>query len=154
MNFKIEQIALHFGEEGFKFLNEFGLTEWSEDNVTARGLVNGNAAENVANLKYNYQVQDKGSKVLEFEKIEYTKGENFLPNHNCVSHIGMHVTETELVEVKRIMEKWGIKCVQEVETTKHTNPAIAGIRRYKYCIYDTTELIGVRMKFIVRINLD
>ena len=46
----------------------------------------------------------------------------------------------------------GIKVAQEVFTKSHTNPVIAGKRKYNYVIFDTKEILGVDLKFIVRIN--
>ena len=43
---------------------------------------------------------------------------------------------------------------QEVMTESHTNPVIAGKRTYNYVIFDTKEILGVDVKFIVRINHD
>ena len=43
---------------------------------------------------------------------------------------------------------------QEVFTESHTNPVIAGKRSYNYVIFDTREILGVDLKFIVRINKD
>ena len=47
-----------------------------------------------------------------------------------------------------------IEVAQEVFTDSHTNPVIAGKRSYNYVIFDTKNILGVDLKFIVRINKD
>ncbi|WP_211257045.1 hypothetical protein, partial [Xanthomonas pisi] len=71
-----------------------------------------------------------------------------------VSHLGMHVTAAELAEWRQFFNEEGIQVAQEVVTDSHTNPNIAGKRRYNYVIFDTREIIGVDLKFIVRLNQD
>jgi hypothetical protein len=39
---------------------------------------------------------------------------------------------------------------QEVLTQSHTNPVISGKRWYNYVIFDTKDILGVDLKFIVR----
>ena len=66
----------------------------------------------------------------------------------------MRVTAAELAEWRKFFKEEGIQVAQEVVTDSHTNPNIAGQRRYNYVIFDTREIIGVDLKFIVRLNQD
>ena len=71
---------------------------------------------------------------------------------NSISHLGMHCTADELLNWRDFFDERGIKVAQEVFTKSHTNPVIAGKRKYNYVIFDTKEILGVDLKFIVRIN--
>ena len=170
MQFKIEQIALAPAdpEKAIKLLTKLGLHEWARDIVVARGTVFGKRDEvNVAELAFNYQASREGEmredtgtrdqpKPLELEVLSYKAGDNWLKGDcrgtNSVSHIGMHCTMSELTEWKMFFRGEGIGIAQEVNTQSHTNPAIAGQRWYRYCIFDTVNILGVDLKFIVRLE--
>lgn len=161
LQFRIEQIALapvdH--ERGVRLLSDLGLTEWFKDNVVADGHVYGVPGANSALLQFNYQAgngNDPAGKPLELEVLKYVDGNNWLrhrPN-NTTSHLGMHVTAEELAEFRAYFNREGIPVAQEVFTQAHTNPNIRDERRYNYVIFDTHQIIGVDLKFIVRLNLD
>lgn len=175
-HFKIEQIALSIpgAQRAQNFLAKIGLTEWFHDHVVATGRVfevdvfKGQRGDctNEADLRFNYQAgngTDGGAgKPLELEILDYTKGCNWIHENieyidahdNQVSHLGMHVTAAELAEWRKFFKEEGIQVAQEVVTDSHTNPNIAGQRRYNYVIFDTREIIGVDLKFIVRLNQD
>ena len=163
MKFKIEQIAIcpKSPEAAKKLLDEMGAGEWAEDHVVAEGEVFGSPGRNEADLSFNYDLIDGN----EFEVLNYTKGSNWLSRRNVnfmkdgtifnyVSHLGMHCTSEELLEWRKFFEERSIGVAQEVITESHTNPVIAGKRTYNYVIFDTKEILGVDVKFIVRINHD
>lgn len=149
--FVIEQVALcpASTDEAMELLRDMGLAEWTEDTVTAEGRVQNDwGVKNVANLRFNYD-----SAPRELEVLEYTSGRNWMDAHVArVSHIGMHCSAAELDDWRGFFAERGYKVVQEVNTTGHTNPAIAGKRSYKYCIFDTYRTLGVDVKLIVRIE--
>ena len=60
----------------------------------------------------------------------------------------------DLVHWRAFFENRDIEVAQEVFTDSHTNPVIAGKRSYNYVIFDTKNILGVDLKFIVRINKD
>lgn len=163
--FKIEQIALAIpdAKRAQEFLEKIGLTEWFHDHVVAVGNVfEIYDTQNEADLRFNYQAgngSDEGAgKPLELEILDYTDGINWIDENineafaseQQVSHLGMHVTSEELDGWIEFFDHEGIDIAQEVETQSHTNPAIKDTRRYKYMIFDTRNIIGVDLKFIVR----
>ena len=162
MKFKIEQIAIcpKSPEDAKKLLDEMGAGDWAEDHVVAEGEVFGSPGRNEADLSFNYDLVDG----KEFEVLHYTTGMNWMVDRearspwprevNCVSHLGMHCTADELVEWREFFNERGIGVAQDVMTESHTNPVIAGKRTYNYVIFDTREILGVDVKFIVRINHD
>lgn len=173
--FKIEQIALSIpdAQRAQDFLSKIGLSEWFQDHVVATGnvfssnFIKGNEnCTNEANLRFNYQAGNgsdgAAGKPLELEILEYTEGYNWIKENiyhgaahpDQVSHLGMHVTAEELVEWRKFFEDEEIMVAQEVWTDSHTNPHIAGKRKYNYVIFDTRKIIGVDLKFIVRIDIE
>lgn len=171
-HFRIEQIALSIPDAAAAqaFLKKVGLIEWFTDHVVAEGLVFPDsdykgAAENCVNeadLRFNYQAGNgsdgEAGKPLELEILDYKQGANWIEENICngdahecqVSHLGMHVTAEELAEWRKFFEDEGIQVAQEVNTLSHTNIVIKDSRRYNYVIFDTRDIIGVDMKFIVR----
>ncbi len=166
MRFFIEQVAL-CPPDPFKaiaLLKALGLNDWVHDIVVARGTVNGEGPlTNRAMLAFNYQAtrgffDDNGNvrasdhaKPLELEVLHYTEGRNWMDvNVPSVSHLGMHVSEEELLDWTEKFEGLGIGWAQNVHTQSHTNPAIAGKRWYNYRIFNTRAILGVDLKFIVR----
>lgn len=159
--FKFEQIALSIDPSRRQFalnlLSDLGLTEWHEDHVAAFGSVGNDFGDNVAHLAFNYQATS--AKPLEVELLEYTEGNNFVDQvkrdqrtNAIATHIGMHVTEEQLEnEVRPIFDHFLIGTSQEVKTSSHTNPAIKDSRRYQYTIFATRDLLGIDLKFIVRL---
>lgn len=151
--FVIEQIAIAPPDtaKARALLSALGADQWVADLVVARGNVKGAEATNVASLSFNYQLSRDDGKPMEFEVLNYEAGQNWISNEEpCVSHLGMHVLESDLPTIERIMNRYGVKVVQDVLTQSHSNPAIATSRRYHYVIYGTRRILGVDLKFIVR----
>lgn len=166
LQFKIEQIALcptglHRTAAAIELLRAMGLTQWSEDTVVARGEVFGELGENTADLAFNYEATEGielgkpigvQAKPLELEVLSYTDGPNWMATRiPSVSHLGMHVSAEELLRWRAFFAERHIGVAQEVITQSHTNPAIRDSRRYNYVIFDTDHILGVDIKFIVRL---
>lgn len=150
MKFNIEQIALapkdpKLAEELLSAMSES--SQFIRDHVTSRGMVRGEGPfQNEANLAFNY---DLGP--AEVEVIEYTKGRNWLEGTvPRVSHLGMHCANDEVDKWQTFFAGFGINVAQAVYTINHTNAAIAGKRWYHYVIFDTSPVLGVDIKLIVR----
>ena len=154
LKFKIEQVALYpkDPEAAMELLTAIGAGEWAKDHVVARGQVFGSDGQNEANLNFEYDLLD--CPASELEVLQYTNGENWMENRqapiNRVSHLGMHCTADELHEWQAFFAGRGINVAQTVKTDSHTNPHIAGKRWYNYVIFDTYDILGVDLKFIVR----
>lgn len=158
--FKIEQIAICPANptKARKLLDDLGLSEWFHDNVHAAGIVRGVPGENHAHLQFNYQAGNgadaTAGKPLELEILHYTDGHNWMTkNGPSVSHLGMHVNAEELEQFRAYFYENEIGVAQEVNTMSHTNPSIKDSRRYQYVIFDTKDILGVDLKFIVRKDL-
>lgn len=158
LTFKIEQIAIILPRDpsttktnplGEKLLRAIGCSVFSHDTVIADGTVGSSNVINKANLRFNYEIGP-----VEFEVLHYEVGNNWRNNEPGVSHLGMHVSASELEQWRKMFESNGVKVIQEVKTVSHTNPVIKDSRRYHYVIFNTRPLIGVDLKFIVRLNLD
>jgi hypothetical protein len=155
--FIIEQIALYprNPQKALELLSEMGLDEWAHDHVAARGRVFSQPdVENQADLNFNYQGFE-GGRAHELEVLHYTHGLNWMTwgrpePRPRVSHLGMHCTEEELKEWRLFFAERQIPLAQEVRTFAHTNPVIAGKRKYHYVIFNTYAILGVDIKFIIR----
>jgi hypothetical protein len=154
MKFFIEQIALcpPDPKKAIAMLTELGLNEWVGDHVVAEGKVYGQSGNNEADLYFNYQNTREGGKPLELEVLHYTRGPNWMAHRRpMVSHLGVHCTSEELGEFRRKFADMEIRVAQEVFTQSHTNPfLVEQKRKYQYVIFDTYDVLGVDLKFIVR----
>ena len=153
MKFFIEQIAIcpKDPKAAKELLEAIGATDWSEDHVKAKGTVYGDNGSNEADLSFNYDIFDG----KEFEVLNYTEGNNWMARpdrFNSVSHLGMHCSAEDLMRWRQFFIERNIPVAQEVFTQSHTNPVIAGKRSYNYVIFDTKGILGVDLKFIVRID--
>jgi hypothetical protein len=153
MKFTIEQIAICPKDPAAarKLLEEIGAVSWADDHVSAKGAVQGVRGENEADLAFNYDIFSG----KEFEILHYTEGRNWMQDaerQNSVSHLGMHCSAEDLVKWREFFSQRNIPVAQEVMTQKHTNPVIAGERWYNYVIFDTKAILGVDLKFIVRLG--
>lgn len=155
LRFHIEQFAIAPKDvrAAKELLSAMGATQWTLDNVHAVGEVFDKPVKNEADLHFNYQLGS--DKTLEFEILDYTLfSENWLEGcgvpGSLVSHLGMHCSADDLVEWRKFFAGRGIGVAQEVLTQSHTNPAIKDSRRYQYVIFDTRDILGVDLKFIVR----
>jgi len=156
LKFKLEQVAINPVDPvaAKELLIAIGATEWVKDHVTAHGRVFGEEGTNEADLRFNYDLFNQ-EKPGEFEILHYTEGDNWLngPGRaNTVSHFGMHCSADELKEWRKFFAGRSIKVAQEVFTKEHTNEVIAGKRWYNYVIFDTKGILGVDLKFIVRLE--
>lgn len=168
LQFKIEQVALCPQDPfaAIALLTKMGLGDWARDHVVAVGRVWHVGGTNEADLAFNYQStpgmhhhpsgvlkNDAEIKPLELEVLHYTDGPNWMQAHGpSVSHLGMHCSVEELARWRAFFENEGISEAQSVRTISHTNPVIAGKRSYNYVIFDTRAILGVDVKFIVRIE--
>lgn len=154
MKFNVEQIAIAPSDPAAarELLAALDAAVWHEDRVSAGGMVFGKLGRNVATLAFNYDfVPGK-----EFEVLHYEDGPNWLAAGSIigVSHFGMHCTETELRMWTEFFKARGIGIAQEVMTTAHTNAAVLDAkRRYRYVIFNTRAILGVDLKFIVRLTI-
>ena len=161
MEFKVEQIAFfpapNCVPRALALLTELGFNcgkEWVHDVVAARGEVFGRPAAPVGHLAFAYQ---ELAQPLELEVLSYEAGQkNWMQSvpSPAISHIAMHCTSMELDAWHKKLTALDIRVVQTVITESHTNPVIAGKRRYHYVIYGTRGIIGCDLKFIVRYNPD
>lgn len=154
MNFFIEQIAIapKDPQAAKKLLSEMGAVDWAEDQVVANGKVFGEESSNIANLSFNYDIANS----YEFEVLDYVEGDNWVSDgrEGTVCHLGMHCSADQLRQWCEFFAARGIAVAQEVFTQTHTNPTIRNERRYNYVIFDTKDILGVDIKFIVRKNVD
>lgn len=162
---KIEQIAFYTNDiDNAKLMygQMYGVKDWKEDIVTARGRVwcptggefgNGGyelGVVNVAHLCFNY---DLG---FELELIKYESGMNWHANGRRIgdifpSHMAYHVEDMQK-EVKRY-EGAGLRVAQEVKTLSHTNEYLLTTgRKYHYVIFDSRNVLGFDLKLIKRIE--
>lgn len=151
LKFTIEQIAICPKDPvaARALLRDIGAVTWHEDHVVADGRVFGFEGSNHADLAFNYELFSG----KEFEVLHYTKGSNWMEGKvraNSVSHLGMHCSADDLMKWREFFAARSISVAQEVMTQSHSNPAIAGERWYNYVIFDTKEILGVDLKFIVR----
>lgn len=153
--FKLEQLAIcppkDQVDRALELLTEIGLCDvFVFDTVKAVGTIFDNVGRNEARLAFNYSALN-GAR--EFEVLHYLSPHNWMEKHGpSASHFGMHCTAAELVEWKEFFAAKNIPIAQEVRTMEHSNSSISGKRWYHYCIFDTRPILGIDLKFIIRLE--
>lgn len=156
---KADQIAFiaRSDADEIRIKKTLGLTnsEWIEDQVVAKGFVEGyeGEQENVAKLQFCYAYG------IEVEILRYIDGPNYpdlegkyIPSCR-LGHIGFHVDKGTEVPAAARGFMFPSVVVQSVVTQSHTNQfLIDSGRRYRYEIYNTTPLFGFHLKTIERIE--
>jgi hypothetical protein len=154
MQFFIEQIAICPADRGaaLELLNDIGAVDWVIDTVVAEGEVFGQKSGNAAYLAFNYDLRHPDK--LEFEVLNYIGGRNWMEGRApVVSHLGMHCSAEELDKWKEFFSHRDIGIAQEVDTVQHQSEFLNDIgRTFHYCIFNTRPILGVDLKFIVRIE--
>jgi hypothetical protein len=154
MKFFPDQIAICPADpaRAIALLEKLGMTDWVRDHVVASGEVHGFPGRNEADLAFSYTALPGHAR--ELEVLNYTTGPNWMTNNpNQVSHFGMHVTAEQLVEWRAFFAAEDIPVAQEVFTESHSNPfLIDNGRKFNYVIFNTRPILGVDLKFIVRIE--
>ena len=175
MEFKIEQVAIFFPEStGSTHLmlmqDLFGDagSQWIHDSNVAEGRVLRQTNQPRGKSDYADSYKDvtvKGHLLfnygsdIELEFLQYDGKDHWMrrfdeKNTPVVSHFGMHVSPVQLDRWRSYLTgNFGFKVAQEVRTVEHTNPAIKDERRYDYVIFDTRHVLGVDLKFIVRLDI-
>jgi hypothetical protein len=155
---KLEQIAIATNTKADLMLAltmAFGLKQpWVVDEVKSKAVVFGEEGENLAVLNFNYELG------FELEVLEYREGRNWHQDRIAqgfqfpfISHIGYHCNEEEAQDKIAEMALLEIGIAQEVWTEEHTNPVIAGKRKYHYIVFDSVAKLGFDLKLIVRIDV-
>lgn len=162
--FKVEQVALAPRLPGAAqaLFEAMEMEHFVHDVVTAEGQVfDRQEVSNTAELTFCYDTLG-----TELEILNYVEGDNWLrhipqpksdiqPLQSIVSHLGMHCSEEDLAEWKKFFAERGVRIAQEVFTSNHESEYLKRVgRKYHYTIFDTRGILGVDLKFIVRIDAD
>lgn len=133
-------------------------TQWHHDLVRAHGHVHGFDATQLAEHSFHYgfshDKRDPGHWPLEVEVVQRVEGSDWLgANTPTVASIGMRCSDEELTAWRLFFERRRIPVAQEFVTATHTNPALAKKgRRYRHVVFNTRAILGVDVKFTVRLN--
>lgn len=151
---------------------------WSQDEVSSEvNLLGFHEIQNITfRLFYNYE-QDIPFKELEL--IQFMSYHNFhsFSNHAIsplglyapslydrfkysgklrpfISHIGIHCSEKEGEDWRAHFKSYGIDVAHEDWSYAHTNPVIAGKRKYHNIIFASRRALGFDFKACIRVNIN
>lgn len=159
--FTFHQVAMYTNSQtdAIQRLMDLGYLDWTYDTAVLHGerYVGGQwrPVETLANMAFNYQVMP-----MELEFLTYDGQSDHRHQERArlsavpfISHMSVHVDS--VVETMRTMlEEHSMTPCHAFVTHAHTNPHIAGVKRFVECIYDMRADLGYDIKCIERIAVD
>jgi hypothetical protein len=159
LKFEIHQISLNprNPDKARELLFDLGLTDWFVDTISSHGSVYGkDGCENRSVVYSTYDADDCSltRTPVDLEIMKSLSGENWMDRKSAsVSHLGMYVTEEQLDRFRIYFNGKWIAVAQEIFTDYHSNTHINEKYRFHTVTFDTRDILGVDLMFIVRMEL-
>jgi hypothetical protein len=139
-------------------LRHLGYTGWAEDTATLVGDMRGNTSVIQGRMSFNYDfIPGRELEIITYKGISHHDRSGMIDRMFGIpflSHMSAHVDDIDSIE-KEILSAIGrsdVRVVHRFETFNHTNPAIAGKKRFKEVIFGTRHLYGYDTKIIQRLT--
>ncbi len=129
-----------------------GYQNWIEDRAELKGKLNGKSVTTSARMLFNYDIMP-----MELEFLEYHGPSRWVAVHEdsdpFISHTSVYVEDvaTETIRLGVIL---GRRPYHRFITQAHTNPGVAGKKRFIESIFDTKHLLGYDTKLIQKVAWD
>jgi hypothetical protein len=149
------QVALYVGDHdlALALYQNMGYTEWVHDEAILDGYACDDRTVLKGRMSFAYNMLE--GKELEILTYETLRGQSHhelggrVPGPPFISHLSAHTEDIEQVHLCAL--RMGLQVIHSFQTFNHTNPAIAGKRRFAEAILGTRHILGYDIKFIERI---
>lgn len=132
-------------------LKGLGFDQWVQDHATLSGKWRGKPCRFSAHMWFNYQIIPN----REFELLQYdyrhpnyrsmvVRGQPFL------SHMSAYVEDMDAA-VNDFKAEKGLEPFHTFATSHHSNPAVAGKKRFREAIFHTAKEVGFNIKLIQKV---
>lgn len=151
---KFHQVAIYCADMQRAILEwtVMGYSRWHYDEAVLVGLDRGELSRKQARMAFNYDIMP-----LELEYVSYMGPRNSQDSRDGSSPFISHLsTMVEDVDEKcaQLMMDFGIAPYHQFVTEQHSNPNVAGKKRFKEAIFDTAAMLGFDIKLIQRVPWD
>lgn len=159
-DFQFHQVAMFcpskvFGEavhEAVGYWKSLGYTNWIKDTATLKGVLYGEPVETSALMLFNYDIMPME---LEFLSYHGPSRWHWVPDYKSpfVSHMSVY-TDDVIRDTRRMTERLGFAPFHRFITQSHTNPGVAGKKRFIESIFGSHEILGYDIKLIQKVPHD
>lgn len=152
--YQFHQVAIFCPEgvdDAVEHWRSLGYTNWIEDSARLKGLLYGLPVETEARMLFNYDIMPMELEFLDYSGPSRHEGATGAP---YISHMSVYVNDVHL-ETTRLTAALGDRPpFHRFITQNHTNPGVAGKKRFIESIFDTTGLLGYDTKLIQKVPWD
>jgi hypothetical protein len=131
---------------------QMGYDNWHRDTAVLVGQDRGQLVSKRAIMMFNYDIMP-----LELEYVSYMGRRNSSDSRDgsqpFLSHLSTIVEDVE-EKCAELLVGYGLRPYHQFVTEQHTNPNVAGKKRFKEAIFDTASLLGFDIKLIQRVPWD
>ena len=154
LQYQFHQVAIfcpdHGAKDAMDLYKTFGFKRWIEDSAELKGFLHGDPVVTKARMYFGYSVIGGELEFLEYEGPSRHQGSEGRGRSPYISHMSAYVDDVRTT-VSDVYIVTGRVPYHRFITQNHTNPAVAGKKRFIEAIYDTRELIGYDLKFIQKV---
>lgn len=156
-DYQVHQLAMYIPTRDGLFEAQshwqgLGYTGWITDHAELKGILNGQETVTKATMLFNYDIMP-----MEYELLHYSgpsRWENIPQWRNpFVSHVSIY-TDDVIFDTRKLCELLHTKPFHRFITQKHTNPGVAGKKRFIESIFNTHDLLGFDTKLIQKVPHD
>lgn len=154
---QFHQLAMYFPHPcGLQSAREhwegLGYVNWAHDSAELKGILFGREVVTRGEMWFNYDIMPLELELLHYRGLSrwdhVDPGAKPFPSHMSV------YTDDVLLDTKRMSDMLGYGPFHRFITQNHSNPAVAGKKRFIESIFATHSLLGYDTKFIQKVPHD
>lgn len=129
-----------------------GYRNWSQDSARLVGILEGKEVTTVGTMWFNYDIMP-----LELELLSYSGPSRWTDAKRTSEPFPSHMstyTEDVLTDTRRLADELGYGPFHRFITQAHSNPRVAGKKRFIESIFATYHLLGYDTKLIQKVPHD
>lgn len=134
------------------FWRGLGYTNWIHDTAELKGILFGEEVVTQGDMWFNYDIMP-----MELELLHYNGKSRWSDTSPWVKPFPSHMstyTDDVLTDTRRLTEMLGFPPFHRFVTQRHSNPGVAGKKRFIESIFATHTVLGYDVKFIQKVPHD
>lgn len=149
---QFHQVAIYTEDQG-KAVSEYvklGYVDWIHDEAELCGLLYGQPVKTKARMSFNYDIMPMELEFLTYYGPSRHTSDSRKGDKSFISHMSTYVDDIR-EDVGLLFDEYGMKPYHRFITQNHSNPAVAGKKRFIEAIYDTRSQLGYDLKLIEKV---
>lgn len=154
-DYQFHQVAMYFPGgpwQAKSYMNALGYSNWHSDRATLHGFLDTEEVNTEAVMCFNYDIMPMELELLYYSGPSRWAGVDALA-HPFVSHMSVY-TDDVVADTKRMTQRFGAAPFHRFITKNHTNPRVAGKKRFIESIFNTHAIMGFDIKLIQKVPHD